>query len=197
VVSIGNTGITESEIEQEVRFAEFLDGRPQSPEPDGEQLAAARNRLVEQTLLKEEAEADEADAAGLDREADRLLGEVRGLYRDEVSYRTALASTGYTQTQAHQRLVENVRIVRLINRRLRPNAWVNRRDIENYYHETFVPEHERKERTPPPKLEEVESLIREILIQQEVDRLLDQWIEDIQNTQRVKVHSHQGAEQAN
>lgn len=189
VVSIGNTGITESEIDQEVRFAQFLDGRPQSSEPSEAQRVAARDRLIEQTLLMEEAEADATDASTLEQEANRLLNEVRSLYPDEVSYRTALESTGYTQPQAHQQLVENVRIVRLIDRRLRPNAWVNQHQIEAYYRETFVPEHQREEKTPPPKLEEVGSLIREILVQQEVDRLLDEWIKEIQSARRVKLHS--------
>ena len=189
VVSIGNTGITESEVDQEVRFAQFLDGRPQSSEPSEAQRATARDRLIEQTLLMEEAEADATDASALDQEANRLFNEVRSLYPDEASYRTALESTGYTQDQHHERLVKNVQIVRLINRRLRPNAWVNQRDIEVYYRETFVPEHQREENTPPPKLEEVESLIREILVQQEVDRLLDEWIKEIQSARRVKLHS--------
>lgn len=189
VVSIGNKGITESEVDQEVRFAQFLDGRPQSSEPSEAQRTTARDRLIEQTLLMEEAEADATDASALDQEANRLLNEVRSLYPDEASYRTAFESTGYTQAQAHERLVKNVQIVRLINRRLRPNAWVNQRDIEVYYRETFVPEHQREENTPPPKVEEVESLIREILIQQEVDRLLDEWIKEIQSARRVKLHS--------
>ena len=189
VVSVGNTGITESEIEQEARFTLFLDGRPQPSDLSQSELQAARDRLIERTLLQEEAAAEDSDASGLNQEANRLLNEVRNLYPDEGQYRAALQAVGYTQAEAHLRLVENVRIVRLINRRLQPNAWVNQREIETYYRETFVPEHEQKEKTSPPSLEEVGSLIREILVQQEVDRLLDEWIKEIQTTRRVKIHS--------
>lgn len=190
VVSVGNIGITRSEVDQEVRFAQFLDGQPQTSTPSEAQWMAARDRLVEQTLLTEEAEADQADPTGLSEEATRLVDEVRHLYPDEAAYGAALASTGYTQDQAFQRLIRNVRIVRLINRRLRPNAWVDQREIETYYKETFLREYGQREQTPPPKLEDVETVIRETLTQQKVDQLLDQWLKEIQNTRRVKVHSN-------
>ena len=189
VVSIGNTGITGSEVEQEIRFSLFLDGRPQPSNLTEAEWLAARDRLIERTLLKEEAAAEGSDASGVNQEANRLLNEVRNLYPDESQYLAGLQAARCTQAEAHQRLVESVRIVRLINRRLLPNAWVNQREIETYYRQTFVPEHERKENTPAPPLEEVESVIREILIQQEVDRLLDEWIKEIQATRRVKMHS--------
>jgi hypothetical protein len=190
VVSVGNIAITISDVDQEVRFAQFLDGQPQTAEPSEAQWNAARDRLVEQTLLAEEAEADKANLTGLTEEATRLVDEVRKLYPDEAAYGAALAFTGYTKDQAFQRLTRNVRIVRLINRRLRPNAWVDRRDIEAYYEDTFLREYGQREQTPPPKLEDVETVIRETLTQQKVDQLLDQWLKEIQSTRRVKVHSN-------
>jgi hypothetical protein len=189
VASVGNLGITKSEVDQEVRFAQFLDGQAQTSEPSEAQGIAARDRLVEQTLLAQEAEADKVDEAGLPEEATRLVEEVRQLYPDEAAYRAALVTTGFTQGQANQRLTRNVKILRLINRRLRPNAWVERREIETYYQETFLPEFAQRENTSPPKLDEVETVIRETLTQQKVDQLLDQWLKEVQSTRRVKLHS--------
>ena len=189
VASVGNLGITKSEVDQEVRFAQFLDGQAQTSEPSEAQGIAARDRLVEQTLLAQEAEADKVDEAGLPEEATRLVDEVRQLYSDEAAYRAALATTGFAQDQANQRLTRNVKILRLINRRLRPNAWVERREIEIYYQETFLPEFAQREKTSPPKLDEVETVIRETLTQQKVDQLLDQWLKEVQSTRRVKLHS--------
>lgn len=188
VVSVGNAGITQGEIDQEVRFAEFLDGQPQSATPSEAQRKEAQNRLVEQTLLADEAEADLPDQSGIEAEATRLLREVQNLYADESAYRSALAATEFTDQQVFLRLTVNVKIVRLINRRLRPNAVVDRREIETYYEKTFLPEFAQREKSPPPKLEDVETVIREILTQQKVDQLLDQWLKEIQITRRVKVH---------
>ena len=188
-VSVGNTGITESEVEQEARFALFPDGRPQPSKLSDDSMLAARQRLIEHSLLREESEAEETEAGELTEEANRLLQEARTLYSSEAEYQDALEAAGYTQTQARHQLVEIVRILRLVNRRLRPNAWVNRMDIENYYSATFVPEHERSESEPPPALEDVESIIREILIQKEVDRLLNEWIKEIQASRHVVIHS--------
>ena len=189
VASVGNLGITKSEVDQEVRFAQFLDGQAQTSEPSEAQGIAARDRLVEQTLLAQEAEADKVDEAGLPEEATRLVEEVRQLYPDEAAYQSALATTDFTQDQANQRLTRNVKILRLINRRLRPKVWVERREIETYYQETFLPEFAQREKTSPPKLDEVETVIRETLTQQKVDQLLDQWLKEVQSTRRVKLHS--------
>jgi hypothetical protein len=190
VVSVGNIAITESDIDQEVRLAQFLDGEPQSASPSESQRDEARQRLVEQTLLAEEAEADKTELSGIPDEVTRLLREVRKLYSDEAGYKAALASTGFNEDQLSRRLARNVKILRLINRRLRPNAAVDRRDIETYYRETFLPDFAKQEQGPPPHLEEVETVIRETLTQQKVDELLDQWLKEIQSTRRVKVHSN-------
>lgn len=190
VVSIGATGITQSEVDREVRFAQFLDGQPQSLTPSEPQRIEARSRLLEQTLLAEEADADPAGNAGIEGQAIRVFDDARNLYPDEASYGSALASTGYNAEQVFQRLVRNVKIIRLINRRLRPNAWADRREIEAYYKETFVPDFVEREKTPSPMLEEVETFIRETLTQREVDQLLDQWLNEIQSTRRVKVHTY-------
>jgi hypothetical protein len=189
VASVGNQGMTKSEVDQEVRFAQFLDGQPQTSEPSEAQWVAARDRLVEQMLLAQEAEADKVDEAGLPEEATRLVDEVRQLYPDEAAYRAALAATGFTQDQAEQRLTRNVKILRLINRRLRPNAWVERREIEAYYKETFLPEFAKQEKASPPTIDDVETVIRETLTQKKVDELLDQWLKEVQMTRRVKLHS--------
>ncbi len=188
VVSVGNVGITRNEVDQEVRFAHFLDGQPREGKPSEAQWLAARDRLVEQTLLAEEAEADPMDPASLEQEATRLLEEVKKLYPSEAAYREALATTGYNEDQVFQRLRRNVQILRLINRRLRPNAGADRREIEAYYNETFLPEFAKRGEATPPRLEEVETVIRETLTQQKVDQLLDQWLKQIQGARRVKVH---------
>jgi peptidyl-prolyl cis-trans isomerase SurA len=186
-VSVGNIGITQSEIEQQLRFEKFMDGQPQSAEPGPAQLEAARDRLVRQTLLALEAETEDTDSSGLAAEAGRLLDEVRKLYPDEESYQTALSATGCTQDQAVQRLMNHVRILRLIDQKLRPNAWVEPAEIETYYQKTIVPKYSESHETPPP-LEELEQQIRELLLQQEVDQLLDDWLKEIESSRRVKFH---------
>jgi hypothetical protein len=186
-VSVGNIGITESEIRQELLFEQFMDGQPHSARPDGAQLDAARARLVRQTLLIQEIEAEGLDSTGVAEEAGRLLDEIRKLYPDEESYQSALSTTGLTQDQAVERLMNHVRILRLIEQKFRPNAWVEPSEIEAYYQKTIVPEYARDGGTPPP-LGELEKRIRELLLQQEVDQLLDEWLKEIESVRRVKVH---------
>ena len=186
-VSIGNIGITQSEIEQEHRFERFMNAQPQSVEPGAAELAAARDRLLKQTLLTLEAEAEGTDSSGLAQEAGRMLDQIRKLYPSEMIYRSALAELGLSEDRIVHKLMAQVRILRVIDQRLRPNAWVEPSEIKAYYDKTFVPEHKQGHGTPPP-LEEVESQIREILLQHEVDQLLEEWLKEIESSRRVKLH---------
>jgi hypothetical protein len=189
VASIGNTAITRSDVETEHRFENFLEGTPRQEAPDAQQFEQARDRLINQLLLTTEADAEDIRAEDSSAQATQLLKQVRERYPDEQSYRTALATTGLSEEQALRRLERHVRSLRLIDQRLRPNAWVDHSEIEAYYRGTFVPEHSRREGTTVPPLEEVESQIREILVEQKVDQLLAEWLKEIEASRHVRLHS--------
>ena len=166
-----------------------MDGQPQLTAPDARELDEARDRLIKQTLLALEAEEEGIDDSGLAAEAARWLVKIREMYPDQESYQSALSSTGLTQGQILDRLARHVRTLRLIDQRVRPNAWVEQSEIEAYYKEKFVPAHTQSNGTQPPPLEDVEGQIREILLEQVVDRFLDEWLKEIASRREVRLHS--------
>jgi hypothetical protein len=189
VASVGNIAITEGEVEMEFRFENFLEGRPQEGPPGEQDLQQASDRLMKQTLLVLEAEAEGVDASDSAAQVAQLLEQIRRSYPDAATYEAALRSTGLSETQILERLQRHVRSLRLIDQRLRPNAWVDQPEIETYYEGTFVPEFLRRNKGPAPSLGEVEDQIREILVQQKVDQLLVEWLKEIEVNRQVKVHS--------
>jgi hypothetical protein len=189
VASVGNLAITEGEVEMEFRFENFLEGKPSENQPSLHDLKQAHDRLIKQTLLVLEAEAEGVDASDSAAQAAQLLEQVHRSYPDAATYEAAIRSTGLSETQILERLQHHVRSLRLIDQRLRPNAWVDQPEIETYYEGTFVPEFLRRNKGPAPSLGEVEDQIREILVQQKVDQLLVEWLKEIEANRQVKVHS--------
>jgi hypothetical protein len=189
VASVGNIAITTSDVEKEYRYELLLEAKLPAPVPDAATLDRVRDRLVEQQLLKQEADAEGIERADLPQGAKQALSEVRRQYPSDEAYQTALGALGITEEQVLGRLEEQAVTIRVIDQRLRPAAWVERSEIETYYTNTFVPELSRQSTSPAPPLDEVEAQIREILVQQKIDRLLATWLGELKAVRRVRLHS--------
>jgi hypothetical protein len=187
--SAGNVAITASDVWEEYRLELFLKGTTSAVEPDAATLERVRDRLLDQTILEQEAEAEGVERADLDQQAAQALSEVRRLYASDEAYHTALRERGLTEAQILNRLQSQVLALRLIDQRLRPSAWVERSEIEAYYAETFVPQFNRQNTGPAPSLDDVEAQIREILVQKKIDQLLTGWLAELKVGRRATLHS--------
>jgi len=189
VASVGNAAITQSEVKAEHRLELFLKGPSAAGVPDTAALERVRDRLIEQKLLAQEAEAEGVNLSDLIEAAKQALGEVHRLYSSEEAYRNALRVLGATEEQVLSRLQAQLLTLRLIDQRLRPAAWVERPEIEAYYTGTFVPEFRRQNTGPVPPADEVEPQIREILVQKKIDQLLADWLAELKAGRRVSIHA--------
>lgn len=188
VASVGNVAITKSEVEAQYRLELFFKGPSAAGVPDTATLERVRDRLIEQKLLAQEAEAEGVNLSDLIEAAKQALREVHRQYPSEEAYQTALRALGATEEQVLSRLQVQVLTLRLIDQRLRPAAWVERPEIEAYYTGTFVPEFRRQNTGPVPPVDEVEPQIREILVQKKIDQLLADWLAELKAGRHVNIH---------
>lgn len=188
VASIANQAITLSEVEAEYRLELFLDGRVAGAVPDAPTLARVCNRLIEQKLLAEEAIAEEPETGDPPHDVRPELDALRKKFPTEDAYRTALGALGLDEQQLIERLAQQEKALEIIDRRFRPSAWPEQAEVETYYRETFLPEYARQNAATPPPLAAVEEQIREILIQRNINRLLDEWLAEMKASRRVRVH---------
>ncbi len=188
VASIGSEAITLSDLEAEYHFELFLDGRFPEGTPDRGSLLRIRDRLVEQKLLAEEAQAQQAAIPPASGEAAGILAEVQRKFASEEAYQSARRVLGMDEREILVRIERQQNTLRMIEQRFRPAAWPEHSEIEAYYRETFVPEFARPSRQQAPPLAEVESQIREILVQRKIDQLLSAWLEELKSTRRVRLH---------
>jgi hypothetical protein len=189
VASIGDVAITQSDVEREYRLERFLDGQWPPPPPDSKTLEQARERLTYQKLLLEEETQDLSRDAALEKTAAEELDGARKRFPSEQDYQSALHSLHMDENQILSALVDQQRILRIVDQRLRPAAALGTTDVESYYRDVFTPEYTRKHGPPVPPLTEVEGQIQEILVQKKIDQLLASWLEELKPSRRARFHS--------
>lgn len=188
VASLGSQAITESDVRAAYEFELFLEGRNPNAAPDPETARRVLDQLIEQRLLLRESETEKWDHPELRSAAEARLEAIRRKFQSEAAFDSALRALRLDQAQVLTRLEDQERILRLIDRRFRPGAWVDESEIEAYYRENFAPEYTRRSGQPAPPLAEVEAQIREILVQKKIDQLLNDWLTDLKGSHVVKLH---------
>ena len=189
VASIGEVAITQSDVEHEYRLERLLDGQWPPPAPDSKALEQVRERLTYQKLLLEEETQDLSHDPALEKTAADELDGVRKRFPSEQDYQSALHSLHMDEKQILTTLIDQQRILRIIEERLRPGATPGMPEVESYYRDVFTPEYTRTHGPPVPPLMEVKAQIQEILVQKKIDELLASWLEELRPSRRVYFYS--------
>jgi hypothetical protein len=188
VASVGNTAITSSDVKNELRLELFLEGKSVADaDPDTATLNQVRDRLIDRVLLDEEARASEIKVAPGNPAVDQRLDEIRKKFPNLAAYQVGLKALPMAEAGLRQNLAEQQTILQLIDQRLRPEATVEPPEIEAYYRKTLASELARQGEPAPP-LAEVRDRIREILVQQKIGGLLEDWLERLRAAREVKTY---------
>ena len=195
VASVGRTAITASEVEQQYRLEFLLDGKaPSNAEPGSAALEQARERLIDRALLEEEVQANGIQVSVDDESVSRQLKGIRDKFAASGAFEDGLRAAALTEGDLRLHLARQIEILRLIDLRLRPEANVEPAEIETYYRETLVPELAKQGQPQPPALAEVEDRIREILVQEKINSLLEAWLRRLRAGREVKLYGSAEAE---
>ncbi|HEY6291974.1 MAG TPA: SurA N-terminal domain-containing protein [Terriglobia bacterium] len=197
VAAVGAAAITASDVDKEYRLELFLDGKvpnATAQDADAATLDQVRGRIIDRTLLEEEAQTSGIKVAPDDPAVDQRLAELRSKFPSPGAFEAGLQALGMREEDLRQVLATEEQILRLIDQRLRPEATVESSEIEAYYRDKFLPELSRQGQTQPPPLSEVEDRIREILTQQKIDVLLGQWVSRLRLNRDVRIYGSALAE---
>ncbi|HLI30314.1 MAG TPA: hypothetical protein VKV79_04345 [Terriglobia bacterium] len=188
VASVGRSGITRSDVIKEYQMEQFLgSGRVPSQLPDAIALDQSRTRLIDQKLLAGEISSYLVNPALLREAALKQVAELRARFKTGAEFQSALRLLGVTQTQLRKRLERDQHILLMINTRMRPAAVVSQNEIQDYYERTFLPKASRLGRGAPLSLSAVQNQIREILVQEKINRLLDEWLKELREEHQVRI----------
>jgi hypothetical protein len=118
-VIVGGVPITQSEVLEEVRLTQFMNGEPLNVSAD--QMRTAAERLIDQQLLRNEMELGQYPAPTA-AEADQMLQNFqREHYPAESQFRDALEKYGITEAQLKQHLVWQTAVLRFTETRFSAN----------------------------------------------------------------------------
>ena len=185
VAVVNKQVILESELDQAARVEFLLQGKPIATLTQADR-AAVLERLIERSLLDQQI----INPAMLDPTPEELVAKVKevragisGAGANDGQWKILLASYGLTQQDLEEQLTDQIRILRFIDLRFRGLVRIDKDAVETYYQEKFLPE-VRKRNAVEPKLEEVSDKIEQILIEQRIGELLNNWLK----TLRAQAH---------
>ena len=145
--------------------------------------------LIQQQIRQEDLAAiqpSEAEvAARLDEIRKQLPACVRANCSTDAGWKAFLTAQGLTQYRVEAYLRNRMEILRFIEQRFRQGIQIGEQQIETYYHDTLVPEYPAGTSIPP--LKEVSKRIEEILLEQQVNELFDNWLDNLRGQGDVEI----------
>ncbi len=191
VAVINGDVILESDVREEQRFAIF---EPYSVPGGRFTPLEAMQHLVSRTLILQQMTnqqiapppSDEAVEKELDDLRRHIPNCVQYACQTDAGWRRFLAAQGFTEAEIDARWKQRMQILKFVELRFRSGIRIAPSEIADYYNKRLVPAFERRNATPPP-LAKVSARIDEVLLQQRVTALLNDWLKSLKDTGSVSI----------
>lgn len=193
VIAIVNGDVLlQSDVREEMRVAVL---QPITvPAGQNTEINAAQRLIRRALILRQMREQKQIDYTVSDDEVKKSLAEVRSQIpicrqigcSTEEGWQAFLKANGLTEQEAEDRWRQRMEILKFINARFGAGIRISRQDIQKYYQTSVVPAFE-KLKEKPPTLESTSPRIREILLQQQVNSMLRDWLQSLRDQGTVQV----------
>ena len=184
VVTVNGNALLQSDWDNEVRYEAFMADGPL----DGftvQERESALNRIIDQELLREQMRGGDFKPA-TDAEVDEQIKLLQSQYTGEhpgLLWSAALARYGLSERDIRDRVELELNQLRLVNERLRPSAEVDPAEVQAYYRERIA---SQKSAMGSISFDEAKEKIRELLVQQKINQLLDSWLASLRTQGKIQ-----------
>jgi peptidyl-prolyl cis-trans isomerase SurA len=189
VAVVNGDVILESDIDEERRFEEV--------QPYRAAAAYTRERIIERLidrrLIVQQAALEPEDAVpvkDLDAQIATLRKDIPACkqYHCETDdgWKKYLGDHGFTEAEFRARWKLRMQLLKFIEVRFRNGIKITDAEIKAYYEKTMLPEYVKRNVTPP-KLDTIQTRIEEVLLQQEVGALLQDWLKSLRAQGSVRI----------
>jgi peptidyl-prolyl cis-trans isomerase SurA len=194
VAVVNGDVILESDIDEERRFEEI---QPYFSTNEFTRQRAV-NRLIDRTLILQQAAVEPADAVtGQELDAQLLM-----LRRDipackqyhcetDEGWKKYISDHGFTEEEFRGLWRKRMELLKFIEVRFRNGIKISDAEITTYYEKTMLPAYVKRNVTPP-KLDVVSKRIEEVLLQQQVSALLEDWLKSLRAQGSVRMVRQHG-----
>jgi peptidyl-prolyl cis-trans isomerase SurA len=191
VAVINGDVILESDVKEEQRFAAL---EPFSVAPGTDTLKRAARRLANRTLILQQMKEQQLGINITDDQVRQSLMELRSHLpkcrqydcSTEQGWKAFLAANDLTEDDVFAHWKQRLAILKFIDVRFRSGIRISNEEIEAYYQKSILPVYDRQNEKPPA-LSELSPRIQEILLQQHVNELLQDWLKSLRDEGSVQI----------
>jgi peptidyl-prolyl cis-trans isomerase SurA len=192
VAVIDGEVLLESDVQEEMRFAALEPFQPQAGRDTRED---ALRRLISRVLIVQQMrQQSQFNVKVSDSEVEKSLEDLRSHLPQcskfkcdtDAGWKAFLAANELTNAEVVDHWKKRLTILDFINVRFRTGIRISHHDIEDYYNNSVVPAFTKQHESAPP-LNDVSSRIQEVLLQQQVNGLLRDWLESLREEGNVLI----------
>lgn len=191
VAVVNNQVILSSDVVNELRLSalepEGADGHKLTPDKALDQLIS--RALIQQQTRREETPQFEPAREEIESRLAELRKElpacVRAACATDSGWNQFLATHGLTQAEAENYIRLKLEMLSFVENRFRQGIHISQEEIETYYNHTLLPQYLPGQAVP--SLDAVAPRISEILLQQEVNLLFDNWLESLRKQGDIEI----------
>ena len=191
VAAVNRQTILESDLEDEMQLS-ILDPSTKGEEKMTPQEALDRlisRRLIQQQIRQEDLPATDPNpqdiAARIEEIRTELPACVRAGCGSDAGWKAFLARHDLSPSRVDRYMHNRLEILSFIEMRFRQGIRISPEETEKYYRETLLPQYPAGQK--PPALEQVSSRIEEILLEQRVNVLFDNWLANLRSQGQIEV----------
>jgi peptidyl-prolyl cis-trans isomerase SurA len=192
VAIINGEVLLESDVKEEMRLAAL---QPISvPAGQNNEIRATQRLISRSLIVRQMREQQQIDYAVTDEDVTKSLDELRKQLpicgqlhcTTPEGWQSFLKLNGLTEPEVFSRWKQRLEILKFVQLRFGSGIRISRQDIETYYKTNVVRAFEKLKQQPPP-LTNVTDRIREILLQQQVNVLLRDWLRSLREQGSVQI----------
>lgn len=191
VIAVANNQvILASDLDLEMRISVLLPGDRGVGVTPLEALDRLTTRaLIEQQIVLEDPHGLDVDMMSVSANLMELRQNLPACKRHgcgtDVEWSAYLKTLGLTPARVDLYWGHRMAVLAFIERRFRSGIRIAPEEIEKFYRQTLVPQYAKPSDVPP--LDKVSQRIQEVLLQQQVNALLNEWLKSLQAQGEVEI----------
>ena len=185
VATVNRKPVLRSQWDEAVRFEAFMHQKRLADVSEQERFAALQ-RLIDRELLDAQMVGQKALRPS-ETEVQEDVVKLRDKFNagDDAGWQRLMTSYGLTDNVIAAHLKDEVQVMNFIDVQLRPNVRIQDADVQAYYQAQVVPDLKQNGAHEIP-LDEVAPKIRELLVQQHMDEMLDAWLHNLRQQSHIQ-----------
>ncbi len=178
-IVVGGQPVKDSDIQQEVRVTDFLNGDPLDLSQQARKTAA--NRLIDQALIRHEVQVARYPEA-TPEEVNELLTQIR---KQRGNLSSTLKRYGISEDQLRRHLAWQVTVLHFIEQRFKPGILVNDEDVQQYF-EQHKSEFQKTSAQPVTLNQTVRDKIDTQITGERVNQAFYSWLDETRKSANIR-----------